>query len=154
KRRLSMSLRSDAMRGRNAMCLSRSRSRSRPGAISINSRASLIALRTARSLMKTAARPSFTAKLIAAPRGKKVPPGREQRGVARSPRQAEFRLNRDGSATMGARGYQDETLRRLSLLHVAQAPKLKAFLIDCFLDHVARQSRRSHRDAAGFTSRQ
>ena len=63
----------------------------------------------------------------------------ERPGVAHSRSRAEFGLNRDGSVTTGTSILLDETLRQLSSLLVPQAPKLKAFCVDCFLDRIARE---------------
>src|SRR5260370_40579076 len=69
--------------------------------------------------------------------------GADRLGVARSRARAAFRLNGDGTLhqprSLAGEGTSDETLRWPVSLLVAQAPKLKAFRIDCFLDRVARQ---------------
>jgi hypothetical protein len=57
--------------------------------------------------------------------------------VAYSRSRAEFSLNRDGSAATGTRILRE--LRQWSSALIAQAPKLKAFCVDCFLDRIARQ---------------
>jgi hypothetical protein len=57
--------------------------------------------------------------------------------VAYSRSRAEFNLNRDGSAATGTRILRE--LRQWSSAPIAQAPKLKAFCVDCFLDRIARQ---------------
>ena len=60
-RRLSIRLRSEAIRGRKPICCSTSFSRSMPGAISISSSAPSTVRNTTRSVMKTEVRPSLAA---------------------------------------------------------------------------------------------
>jgi small subunit ribosomal protein S21 len=72
--------------------------------------------------------------LIGAPRRRKVSPGK---ATGRGLFSVALGLNRDGSAAMGTRILRE--LRQWSSPLIAQAPKLKAFCVDCFLDRIARQ---------------